>query len=161
MGSTLARQRTKLPVRDPAITSRIMAAVRGRDGKAELALRQALFALGLRFRVNDKATYGKPDIVFRRERVAVFVDGDFWHGNAWRVRGFATFEEQFKRWKRPGFWRKKLCRNMQRDEEVNDKLRSDGWLVLRFWESALEKGNQNASVRVVNAVLRRRQRLDR
>lgn len=136
-----------------------MAAVRGKGSKAELGLRKALFALGLRFRVNDSAVYGRPDVVFRRERVAVFVDGDFWHGNAWRVRGFASFDEQFKRWKRSGFWRKKIRRNMERDEEVNARLRSDGWLILRFWESELEKGNGRATRRVAATVMRRRGRL--
>ena len=65
--------------RDPKITSRIMAAIRGRDTEPERLLRSALFRRGLRFRLHAKLP-GRPDIVFRRVRVAVFVDGDFWHG---------------------------------------------------------------------------------
>lgn len=159
MASAPVRQRKKLPPRDPAVTSRIMAAVRGKDSKAELGLRRALFAMGLRYRVNDTGVYGRPDIVFRRERVAVFVDGDFWHGNAWRVRGFPSFDDQFRHWRRPGFWSLKIRRNVERDQDVNATLRANGWIVLRFWESALEKGSEKPIRRVVSAVARRRARL--
>jgi len=136
-----------------------MAAVRGRDTKAELSLRRALFALGFRYRVNDAAVFGKPDIAFRTERIAVFVDGDFWHGNAWRVRGLKSFDEQFRRMQRSVFWRKKISRNVERDTEVNAHLKGAGWLVLRFWESELEKSNRSAIRRITTALNRRRRRL--
>src|SRR5438309_2126139 len=73
-------------VRDPKVTSRIMAAVRGKNTEPEWLLRRALFRRGLRFRVHVKTLPGRPDIVFSSVRVVVFVDGDFWHGAGWRER---------------------------------------------------------------------------
>jgi DNA mismatch endonuclease, patch repair protein len=122
--------------RDPAVTSRIMAAVRNRDTKPEIALRRALWRRGLRYRVRT-TIHGKPDIVFTRARVAVFVDGDFWHGNAWRVRGLPTFESQFERISKSQFWRDKLTANMARDAAVTASLTAEGWQVYRVFESRL------------------------
>jgi DNA mismatch endonuclease, patch repair protein len=125
-------------MRDPKVTSRIMAAVRNRDTKPELALRSALWRRRLRFRVRTKLV-GKPDIVFPGPHVAVFVDGDFWHGNAWRVRGLPSFDAQFERMNNPEFWKVKLETNMARDATVNLKLAEDGWSVYRVFESRLSK----------------------
>jgi len=122
--------------RDPAVTSRIMAAVHNRDTKPEIALRRALWQRGLRYRVRTKV-HGKPDIVFPRARVAVFVDGDFWHGNAWRIRGLPTFESQFERIENSQFWRDKITANMARDTEVTASLTAEGWQVYRVFESRL------------------------
>ncbi|MBF6254048.1 very short patch repair endonuclease [Nocardia farcinica] len=123
-------------MRDPKVTSRIMAAVRNRDTKPEVALRRALWQRRLRFRVRTKLI-GKPDIVFPGSHVAVFVDGDFWHGNAWRVRGLSSFDAQFERMNNPEFWKAKLETNMARDATVNSKLTEDGWFVYRVFESRL------------------------
>lgn len=125
-------------MRDPKVTSRIMAAVRNHNTKPELALRSALWRRRLRFRVRTKLT-GKPDIVFPGPQVAVFVDGDFWHGNAWRVRGLPSFDAQFERMNNPEFWKAKLEANMARDATVNSKLAEDGWSVYRVFESRLVK----------------------
>jgi DNA mismatch endonuclease (patch repair protein) len=133
-----------------------MKAVRGKDTRVELAFRRSLFAGGLRYRVHDRRVYGRPDVSFPTERIAVFVDGDFWHGNAWKVRGFESFDEQFDRWAHGDFWRKKIMRNMERDREVDAELRRRGWLVLRFWESELASDSSRATRRVVRAVARRR-----
>ncbi len=73
----------------------MMAAVRSQDSRAELLLRRALHAKGLRYRLHARDLPGRPDIVFRRNHVAVFVDGDLWHGNAWRVRGLAALSDLF------------------------------------------------------------------
>jgi DNA mismatch endonuclease (patch repair protein) len=113
-----------------------MAAVHSRDTKPELALRHALWRRGLRYRVRT-AIHGKPDIVFPRARVAVFVDGDFWHGNAWRIRGLPSFESQFERIANSQFWRDKLTANMARDAEVTASLTTEGWRVYRVFESRL------------------------
>ncbi|ETA01211.1 hypothetical protein CcI156_17625 [Frankia sp. CcI156] len=125
-------------MRDPEVTSRIMSAVRSRDTKAEVGLRQALWRRGLRYRIRSRLP-GKPDIVFPTPRVAVFVDGDFWHGNAWRVRGMPTFDSQFERMNNPDFWRKKIRNNMARDERVTHELQQAGWTVYRVYESRLQK----------------------
>lgn len=130
-----------------------MAAVRDRDSKAELALRRAVHARGYRFRLRPRVT-GRPDFVFPSRRIAVFVDGDFWHGNSWRLRGDASLEEHFAKWRNTRFWLKKIRRNVERDREVSTALRRDGWRVLRFWESDIEKKLD----RCVNMVLRELER---
>ncbi|WP_206281496.1 very short patch repair endonuclease [Streptomyces prasinopilosus] len=125
-------------MRDPAVTSRIMAAVRNRDTRPEVALRSALWRRGLRYRVRT-TLIGKPDITFPGAKLAVFVDGDFWHGNAWRIRGLPSFEAQFDRMNNPDFWRAKLRKNMTRDAEVNSALAQAGWTVYRVFESRLKR----------------------
>lgn len=119
--------------RDPAVTSRIMAAVRNKDTKAEVLLRSRLWAMGLRYRKNAKDLPGRPDIVFPGPRVVVFVDGDFWHGNAWRLRGLPSLAALFPT--RSDWWVAKIERNVARDRRVTAMLADLGWVVLRYWES--------------------------
>lgn len=103
-----------------------MQAIKNKDSEIERILRKALWARGLRYRKNVKSLFGHPDIAFIGKRVAVFVDSEFWHGYDWenRKNDFKSHQE---------FWIPKIERNMQRDREVNEKLRSEGWTVLRFW----------------------------
>lgn len=112
-----------------------MAAVRGRDTKSEVMLRSLLHRRGLRFRKHYPLP-GRPDIVFPRPRVAVFVDGDYWHGNAWRARGLGSFEDQFRH-NNGAWWKAKIKSNVERDRRVDDQLRAAGWRVIRIWESDL------------------------
>jgi DNA mismatch endonuclease (patch repair protein) len=119
--------------RDPAVTSRMMAAVKSKDSAAELALRRELHRRGFRFRLHARDLPGRPDLVFPRHRVALFVDGDFWHGNAWRIRGLPSLEAQFPN--RTAWWTAKIRRNMERDREVSAALKDIGWNVVRTWES--------------------------
>ena len=107
--------------------------IRSKDTKAELLLRKALWHKGLRYRKNVKSLPGTPDIVFTKQKIAVFVDGDFWHARGHKDKPgeqVATNKE---------FWRKKLADNVERDRFVNDALLEQGWLVLRFWESDVKK----------------------
>ena len=124
-------------IRDPEITSRIMAAVKNRGTGPEMALRRELHRRGLRYRVATKLM-GKPDLLFISARVACFVDGDRWHGNGWRTRGYASFEDEFEH-ANSAFWKEKILRNMRRDQEVNQRLRADGWIVFRAWASDVER----------------------
>jgi DNA mismatch endonuclease (patch repair protein) len=142
--------------RDPAVTSRMMAAVRNKDSKAELALRRELHARGMRFRLHARDVPGRPDLVIRKYRLAVFVDGDFWHGNAWRLRGLSRFEDQFP--SNQDFWVKKIRRNMERDAEVTAALVASGWAVVRVWESEVFAGTSAAADRVESALRSRRGR---
>ena len=119
--------------RDPAVTSRMMSAVRDKDSKAEVTLRRELHRRGLRYRLHAHDVIGKPDLVVRSRKVAVFVDGDFWHGNAHRLRGLDRLEELFPT--NRDWWTKKLRRNIERDREVTATLKSAGWCVVRIWES--------------------------
>lgn len=105
-----------------------MKSTRRRDTPAELALRSGLHRLGLRFRVDHPPLPGsrrRADIVFSRARVAVFVDGCFWHG----CPGHGTRPKQNAEW-----WANKLEQNRRRDADANRELTEAGWLVLRFWE---------------------------
>ena len=107
--------------------------IRSKDTKAEIMLRKELWHKGLRYRKNVKNLPGTPDIVFTKKRIAIFVDGDFWHARGHQERPgeqVATNKD---------FWRKKLTENVERDKFVNDALLEQGWLVLRFWESDVKK----------------------
>ncbi len=138
--------------RDPAVTSKIMAAVRSRDTKPELALRRALFALGLRYRVTPRRVPGRPDVAFTRTRVAVFVDGDFWHGNAWKQRRSSSNAEMLGRWRNSEFWTAKIAANVARDRRVDAALASEAWSVVRLWESELSADLPACVDRVVSAI---------
>ena len=122
----------------PAQRSKNMQAVKNKDSKIELLLRNELWKRGLRYRKNVKSIFGHPDIVFIGKKVAVFVDSEFWHGYDWENR-----KNDFK--SHQDFWIPKIERNIQRDAEVNEKLRSDGWAVIRFWGKDIKKNAQNCA----------------
>lgn len=106
-----------------------MRAIRRRDSKPELALRSALHRMGLRFRVDFPVPVDgrspRPDIAFTRRRVAVFVDGCFWHGCP---------EHGGRPSKNANYWNPKIARNMERDAEQTARLEAAGWSVVRVWE---------------------------
>ncbi|MGI8552033.1 MAG: very short patch repair endonuclease [Dehalococcoidia bacterium] len=113
---------------------------RREGGKAERLLRSAVWRRGLRYRKHATALPGKPDMVFTRARVAVFCDGDFWHGRDWpRLR------EQLRGRANAAYWLPKIGRNRERDLEQTAKLERLGWAVLRFWEADLLKDPEAAA----------------
>ena len=116
-----------------------MRRVKGADTTPEVVFRKALWAAGLRFRKHRGDLPGKPDIVFASRRLAVFVDGDYWHGNQWRRRGLPCLEAQFSRTKSRDYWLGKIRRNGLRDCRATAELLDLGWTVLRFWESDVRK----------------------
>jgi DNA mismatch endonuclease Vsr len=109
-----------------------MQAVKSTNSKIEKKLATELWKKGFRYRKNVKSIFGKPDIVFLKIRLAVFVDSEFWHGKNW---------EKHKNDHKSNieYWHKKIERNMARDRLVNKKLRKEGWTVLRFWGIKIEK----------------------
>jgi DNA mismatch endonuclease, patch repair protein len=133
--------------RDPKITSSIMRAIRGRENRAEVSLRRALWRRGLRYRLYSSHLRGKPDIVFARARLAVFVDGDYWHGRA-LVEGGERALRQVIRGERFDWWKAKLERNVLRDIEVTRSLRRNGWRVIRVWESEVLRDVERIAVRI-------------
>lgn len=139
--------------RDTAVTSRIMRAVRNRDTKPEMQLRRELHSRGLRYRTHT-SLFGRPDLVFAGPRVAVFVDGDYWHGNTWRLRGAESLESYLAGRANSEFWRTKILRNIERDEQVNEHLASEGWSVIRIWESDIKRDLKGAADEVEHAVRR-------
>ena len=119
------------------MTHKIMSAVKSKNTRPELALRHALWARGLRYRVNVKSLKGKPDGVFTRAKIVVFCDGDFWHGHNWAIRGLSSLEEELDKYTQ--FWRDKILGNIQRDKEQTVHLENEGWNVIRIWESDIKK----------------------
>ncbi len=113
--------------------SHIMKSIHSHDTASEVMLRKALWHRGLRYRKNYKGLPGSPDIVLTRQKIAIFVDGDFWHGKG----HLDNPGEQIGTNK--SYWQAKLQRNVERDKENNDDLTQAGWLVLRFWESEVKK----------------------
>ncbi|EMB63230.1 very short patch repair endonuclease [Streptococcus mutans] len=109
-----------------------MQAIKSKDSKIEIALRKELWSRGLRYQKNVKTILGKPDIVFKGKKVAVFCDGEFWHGFDWENR-----KKQIK--SRQDYWIPKIERNIARSKEVTAELEADGWTVLRFWERDIKK----------------------
>ena len=109
-----------------------MQAVKNKDSIIELLLRKELWKRGLRYQKNRNDIFGKPDIVFKGKKIAVFCDSEFWHGHNWeeRKKDFKSHQE---------FWIPKIERNIERDAEVTKKLVSDGWTVLRFWGNDIKK----------------------
>ena len=144
------RQPRRLGPRDQAVTSRMMAAVRNKNSKAEIALRRALHARGVRYRLHARDVFGRPDLVNRSRKLAVFVDGDMWHGNEHLRRGLSNLTDLFPT--RTEWWVAKIERNMERDQEVNRRLMSDGWTVVRLWESEVLHDPQKASEKVLQAL---------
>lgn len=112
--------------------SKIMGKIRGKNTKPELAFRKALWAAGYRYRIDYKKLIGKPDIVLKKYRTAIFIDGEFWHGHNWE-------ERKLKIKTNKEFWIPKIERNIQRDQEVNKALAEMGYTVFRFWESEIKK----------------------
>lgn len=104
-----------------------MGKIKSKNTKPEQKLRKILWALGLRYRLNVKSLPGKPDIVLRKYKLAIFIDGEFWHGRNWEEK-----REKIK--SNRDFWLPKIERNLQRDHEANLQLEQLGFKVLRFWD---------------------------
>jgi len=103
-----------------------MSKIRGVNTTPEVSFRKALWSLGYRYRKNYKYLHGKPDIVFRKNKIAIFIDGEFWHGYNW--------EEKKKRIKsNREYWIKKIEGNIERDKKNVRLLESEEWKVIRFW----------------------------
>lgn len=125
-----------------------MQQVKNKDSKIEVLLRKELWSRGIRYRKNVTRIYGKPDIAFIGKKVAVFCDSEFWHGHNWEERknDFKSHQE---------FWIPKIERNMERDREVNEKLISEGWVVLRFWGKDIKKNTAQCADQIEKVVRER------
>jgi DNA mismatch endonuclease (patch repair protein) len=116
-----------------------MARFKSEDTKPELDLRCALRRAGLLgYRANVRTILGKPDVVYTRWRVAVFVDGAFWHGHP-DVFQFGTKGQ---------YWDEKIARNQKRDQDVTARLVDDGWSVLRFWDLDVIKNADQVATKI-------------
>ncbi len=126
-----------------------MKQVKSKDSKIEQLLRKELWSRGIRYRKNVRKVFGNPDITFIGLKIAVFCDSEFWHGYDWENR-----KNDFK--SNTDFWIPKIERNMERDKEVNEHLRSEGWMVLRFWGNEIKKNAQECADKIEMAIKERK-----
>lgn len=108
-------------------TSKRMSRVKLKEGKAETKLAKALWHSGIRYQKNYKKLPGSPDIAITKYQIAVFIDGDFWHGKDWEQRKPKLKNNR-------DYWIEKIEENMSRDKRNNNRLKELGWMVIRFWE---------------------------
>lgn len=109
-----------------------MTRIRSKNTKIEIRLRKALWHLGIRYRVNYSKLPGKPDIAITKYKIAVFCDGEFWHGKDWK-------EKKEKIHSNRDYWIPKIEKNIVRDGAVDKELKALGWQVLRFWGTDIQK----------------------
>jgi DNA mismatch endonuclease (patch repair protein) len=121
-----------------------MSLIKSKGTKPELAMARALRSSRIRYRSHAKLP-GTPDLVIAAERIAIFVDGDFWHG-----RNFDQLKPRLD-----SFWNNKIASNIRRDVVVGAKLRRMGWLVVRLWEKDVMKNNNYCMSKVRRAILSR------
>ena len=121
-----------MDVMTPEQRHRTMKAIKSKDTSIELLLRKELWSRGIRYRKNSNLVTGHPDIVFIRKKIAVFCDSEFWHGYDWENRKNKIHSNR-------EYWIPKIERNIQRDGEVNEILKKDGWTVIRFWGEEIKK----------------------
>lgn len=135
-------------VSSSAPASRAKSANRSKDTAAELLLRRRLWRLGLRYRLHRRELHGCPDLVFPPARVAVFIDGDFWHGRDWELR-----EARLAKGGNASYWTAKIAYNRERDAENAALLEDEGWTVLRVWEGDVKRSPQEVAAQVAAIVL--------
>ena len=109
-----------------------MQAVKSKGSKIEKLLAKELWKRGYRYRKNCTNIFGKPDIVFKSLKIAVFCDSDFWHGKDWQIKKHEIKSNR-------DFWYNKIEKNIERDKMVTDELTKQGWVVLRFWGNDIKK----------------------
>ncbi len=128
----------------PQQRSYCMSRIKGKDTGLEKTVRSKLHQKGLRFRKHVKKLPGTPDIVFRKAKVVVFIDGDFWHGY------------RFNRWenKVSDFWKKKISGNLLRDKRNHRKLKNEGWSVIRLWQHEIKRDHKDC-IKRIETVLQR------
>lgn len=133
-----------------------MQRIRGKDTKAEIVLRKALWHKGYRYRKNYKLLPGKPDIVLTKHKLCIFIDSEFFHGKGfesdYKSTKYNSLREQLESSNNSEFWLKKIQRNMERDREVDAELHGLGWNVLRFWSKEVLK-NTDECVRLIEETL--------
>lgn len=119
-----------------------MSRIRSKNTGIELIVRKKLYAAGIRYRLHRKDLPGKPDIVISKARLAIFIDGDFWHGY------------KFVQWKNKlaPYWREKIERNKKKDIQNTRLLRKMNWRVARFWQHQIKKDPDKVALRIIELI---------
>lgn len=129
----------------PLTRSEQMARVKSKNTSFEMLLRRELWRRGLRYRANDKTVFGKPDVVFKSKKVAVFIDSEFWHGKDYpNGRNIPTNNRDY--------WVNKIERNIARDKEVSRTLKKQGWKVIRIWSKDLKNNLAKLAEKIYKTV---------
>ena len=136
-----------MDVLTPEQRKKNMQHIRAKDTAIEVKLRKALWKKGIRYRKNCKELPGKPDIVLTKYKIAIFCDGEFFHGKDWEV-----LRPKLERSNNSAFWISKISRNRERDDEVNKQLLYLGYTVIRFWGSENKKHTEEC-VQVVEETI--------
>lgn len=127
--------------------SKNMQRIRGKDTKIEVVLRKALWRKGYRYRKNYKNIPGSPDIALTKYKIAIFCDGEFFHGKDWEI-----LKPRLEQGKNPDYWIKKIERNRSRDKEKDAQLLYLGWTVIHFWGKDILKKTDEC-IRVVEEAI--------
>lgn len=130
----------------PSQRTKNMKAIRSSETKIEQLLRKALWHEGIRYRKNYNKLIGKPDIVITKYQIAIFCDGDFWHGKNSCENIVASNKE---------YWSEKIKKNKERDLETTMTLRDNGWTVLRFWESDIKNNIEECMQEIKNCLIKK------
>lgn len=124
-----------------------MSHIKSKDTSIEVSLRRALWKKGYRYRKNYSALPGKPDIVLTKYKIAIFCDGELFHGKNWEI-----LKPRLLKGNNPDFWVKKIERNMKRDDENDKRLLFLGWTVIHFWGNDILK-NTDQCVKVIEEAI--------
>jgi len=117
---------------------------KSKDTVPEVLLRKALWSRGVRYRLHVSQLAGKPDIVFPKERVVVFIDGDFWHGRDWE-----ELQKKLRNRANAEYWIAKIEYNRRRDHDQRRVLEKEGWTVVQLWETDVTKNIEGAVEKVI------------
>lgn len=128
-------------------THKTMQKLKSKNTSIESILRKELWKRGYRYRKNYSKLPGKPDIVLTKYKVAIFCDGEFFHGKDWDVR-----KPKLQQGNNGDYWIEKISRNRERDEEINKKLLFMGWTVIRFWGNDIKKKTDEC-IRVIEETI--------
>ena len=121
--------------------------IRAKDTQIEVILRKALWNKGYRYRKNYNKLLGNPDIVLIKYKIAIFCDGEFFHGKDWEV-----LKPRLEKSNSSEYWINKISRNIERDDEINKSLLFQGWTVIRFWGDEIKK-HTDECVKVVEEAI--------
>lgn len=136
-----------MDVLTPEQRRKSMQHIRSKDTSIEIILRKALWQKGYRYRKNCKGLPGNPDIALMKYKIAIFCDGEFFHGKDWEV-----LKRRLEKSSNSEYWISKISRNCERDDEVNKKLLFEGWTVIRFWGKDI-KNNTEECVKVIEEII--------
>ena len=120
--------------------SKIMSTIRGKNTKPEIKIRKIIWSRNKRYRIHDRTIFGTPDISNKKRRLAVFIDGCFWHGCSRCYKEPQTNTE---------FWRTKIKNNRERRKKVISKLKVEGWNIMEFWEHEINQDSKAIARKIV------------